>query len=95
MSIGIVGGQQNNLVKRIGMISSLFIFITGIGLVFKTQVDNTIPVWVALITFLWLILAIGAPIVAKKAKVRRIEAYYFFMGIAGLAVLVAVTKLKF
>lgn len=95
MSIGLVGQVKNKIVKRVGMTSSLFILITGIGLYFKIGYTQTMPKWIVLITFLWLIIAIGGPIAAKKVQRGRVVAYYFFMGIAGLAALVAVTKLKF
>lgn len=75
-------------------VSSLLIFVAGMGLLARIGVQHGqgFPTWVMLKIALWAFLAVGAPILAKRAQKFRVPVYFAMLTLASLAAWVATNK---
>ena len=81
--------------KIITGIASLLILVAGMGLIAKgLQIGHGEgwPAWIHAKITIWAVLAIGAPILAKRMKKARAVVFYLFIVLATIAAYLGVNK---
>ncbi len=76
----------------IGGVSSLFILISGMGLLARIGIGGDFPLWVILKIVIWLILAIGIPISIKRFKNKATLLYWLLISFAFMAAFLVIYK---
>lgn len=72
-------------------VSSVLVFIAGFGLIAKLGYSIS-SVWIIGKLLIWLVVAGGAPMIAKRYPSAKQKAYFIFLGLISLAVFLAVAK---
>ncbi len=87
-------GQQLKHVKIIHGVATLFIFVTGMGLMARLGVGHGTgwPLWIKLKMTIWLLLAIAIPVVAKRFSKVGVAVFWVSLGFLTLASFLANTK---
>lgn len=90
-------GTQTNLKKSIKIVmgvSSLLILVAGMGLLARLGFSHGagFPTWVVFKLLIWLLLAVGAPIVFKRVSHGLGKWFYLFLTLASLAAWFAIYK---
>ncbi len=75
-------------------ITSFLIFVAGMGLMARIGVGHGAawPLWIKAKVAIWLFMAIGAPVLAKRARNHQVAAYFFMLFLATLAAWFATFK---
>jgi uncharacterized membrane protein SirB2 len=82
--------ERPKMVKILAGISSFIILVAGMGLL--ARIGGGWPTWAIIKMILWAILAIGAPIAAKRLQSVRNVVFISFIIFAGGAAWLAVIK---
>lgn len=80
--------------KIIGMISSLLLFVAGMGLLARTGVSHgePWPVWVKVKVLIWFVLALGGPFLMKRFPTKRSYVLAGGIGLLMVAVFLVIFK---
>lgn len=75
-------------------VTSLLIFVAGMGLLARIGVQHGagFPMWVWLKMALWLFMAVGAPVLAKRARAYQTSCYFGLLSLAAVAAWLATFK---
>lgn len=75
-------------------VSSVLIFVAGMGLLARIGVQHGkgFPGWIWAKMVIWFLLAIGAPVLAKRAGQYKVVAYFALLSVTSLAAWFAVYK---
>ncbi|MFT5387181.1 MAG: putative membrane protein SirB2 [Candidatus Omnitrophota bacterium] len=93
LSVSFLCTYNEKWIKITSGIVSLLILVTGFGLLAKLGFnDVSWPLWVKIKLTIWLLIAGGAPVLAKRLTKNRGLAFVILMGLFGLATAVAVLK---
>lgn len=86
--------EASKKVKIINGIASFLILVAGMGLLARIGIKHGagFPGWVIAKMILWLILAVGGPVLAKRLVEKRQIGYGALMVVVALAVFTAVYK---
>ena len=89
----IIGGRYEKHEKIITGVSSLFIFVAGMGLIARIGIKHGSiwPTWLIVKAVIWLTLSALAPILAKRLG-RSILVFYVFVTLGALAAYMAINK---
>lgn len=81
-------------VKILGSIASLLIFVGGMGLIARIGVSHgqPWPLWIKAKVGIWLVIATLSPILAKRVKNYRPQAFFALLVLFVAAILVAIIK---
>ena len=96
ITIGLFRARNPTWNKIISGLSSLFIFVAGMGLMARLSIGHgsSWPLWIKIKMGLWLILAIGAPVLLKRAQRKKFLLFYTLFTLFLLAAYAAVYKLS-
>ncbi|CAM9906692.1 unnamed protein product [Chrysoparadoxa australica] len=95
LGISFFTDNKNVANKIITGISSLLILVAGMGLIAKAlQIGHgaSWPAWLHAKITIWAILAVGAPILAKRLTKGKAVVFYVFIVLATMASYLAVNK---
>lgn len=93
LSMSFLCNYKEKWIKITSGIVSLLIFVTGFGLMARLGfTDVAWPMWVKVKLVIWLVIAISAPILAKRLTKNRGLVYFTFMGFFAVAIALAVLK---
>ena len=81
--------------KILGMTASFILMVAGMGLIARTMAGQPWPMWVKMKLALWTVIAISAPIMAKRLTNNRGIAFSVVMLLLVVAVSLAVFKPMF
>ncbi len=89
------GGDKGKLTKILGGISTFFILVGGMGLMARIGVPHNgpYPGWLMIKAACWLLVAILAPMLAKRVRNLKFVALLFISAILGFAVYTAIFKI--
>jgi len=81
-------------VKISAMTASFFLFVAGMGLLARAGFPHgePWPVWVKIKIVLWLILAIGTPMLMKRFPTKRPNVFIGFISIIIIAILLVIYR---
>jgi uncharacterized membrane protein SirB2 len=73
--------------KIITGITSVLIFVAGMGLIARIGIGHGEgwPLWINLKVAIWLFMAIGAPVLAKRARAYQTTCYFALLSLAAVA----------
>ena len=95
LSASFLCNSKEKWIKITSGIFSFLILASGFGLLARlgfSHGDVQWPVWVKLKLGIWLVIAVGAPILAKRLTKYRTLVFFAFMGLFTLAIALAVFK---
>lgn len=95
LSLSFLGGQKPTKgIKILTGVTSFFILVGGMGLLARIGVSHTEgwPVWAYIKVVIWMIVAIGAPIMSKRLERGRAIALYSLITLMIVAAYSAVYK---
>ena len=101
VALSLFGSNKQKGAKILTGISTLLIFVAGMGLMAKTGIPHPgpWPLWIKIKAGLWLLLAISAPILVKRLSVLKATFYFslivFPCILAAYVVVYKITSLKF
>lgn len=78
--------------KMLGMTASLLLMIAGMGLLAKAYAGQNWPTWVIIKIFIWLVVAISGPMMAKRLTKYRAQAFFFLIFLLTVAICLAIFK---
>ncbi len=88
--------QSPKSTKIISGITSFLILVGGMGLLARLGIGHgeSWPLWVKVKLGIWLVVAIGSPVLIKRLTSHRHKAYYGFTFLVFIAVYMAVNKVS-
>ncbi len=94
LAISFFGPARSRLHKILSGLSSLLIFVAGMGLMARLNIGHggPWPVWVVAKMGLWLVLAVAGPILAKRVRAKKGIIFYALFSLFVLATYFAVNK---
>jgi uncharacterized membrane protein SirB2 len=95
LGISFLGESSNKFNKILTGITSLTVFIAGMGLILKglsITHGESWPTWIHAKLVIWALLAIGGPILSKRLKKHRPLAFYLMLTLAVVAAYLAINK---
>lgn len=82
MAIQLVGEKDIKLLKILKGIGTLLILVSGMGLLARIGVSHGgMPTWAMLKIVIWLVLAVGLPVVGKRFRQHGYAAYWVAMAL--------------
>lgn len=95
LSVSFLCNYKEKWVKILSGIFSFLILVSGFGLLARLgfshgEVDW--PLWVKIKLGIWLVIAVGAPILSKRLTKYRIPVFFAFIGLFTVAIALAVFK---
>ena len=93
MGASVLAGKYQKHEKIVVGLSSFFILFGGMGLVARIGIDHGSlwPTWLLVKVFMWLLLAILVPLIAKRLP-ASLKSFYLMIILASVAVYVAINK---
>lgn len=93
LGASIIAGKYQTHEKIITGVSSLLIFVAGMGLMARIGIKHGSiwPMWLIVKAVIWLTLSALAPILAKRLG-RSVFVFYIFVTLAALAGYMAINK---
>lgn len=94
LGVGLLHPNPPKFMKIQSGVASLILFVAGMGLLARIGIahGSGFPGWALAKMFFWVILAVGAPLAAKRVKQGRTTLLYVFLSIAVLAAVFAIYK---
>ncbi len=93
LGISFFAQSQSKWPRIVGMTASFLLLVGGMGLLAKFQ-SHTLPwpLWVKIKLALWFVIAVAGPIMAKRLKTSRTQAFFGIISILAIGVYLAVIK---
>ena len=94
LAISFCGPKTSRVHKILSGIASLLIFVAGMGLMARLNIDHGggWPLWIKAKMSLWLFLAIAGPVLAKRVRFARKLTFFALFSLFVLATWFAVYK---
>ena len=99
-SLGAIFYSSGTVMKHLKIligVTSLFIFVAGMGLIIKglgIGHGEKWPIWLWVKIIIWLLLAAGSAILSKRLKKHRVLAYYVMVFLGAISAVSAVLKFE-
>ena len=94
LGVSLLHPNPPKFIKIQSGVASLVLFVAGMGLLARIGIAHGagFPGWALAKMFFWVLLAVGAPLAAKRMKKGRATLFYVFLFIAILAAVFAILK---
>jgi uncharacterized membrane protein len=87
----LLGSERNKMGAVLTGVSTLLVAVAGFGLIAKLGYSIS-SFWILSKLLIWFLIGFGAPMVAKRLPHLKRSAYFVFLALIGIAVVLAVFK---